>query len=234
MREEVVLCTPDDHNIYCTFDSANHSQVVIFVHGFTGSQFEMQYLSAIHLFLKNGFDTCRFDFYSRKPLSRPLKESSVSSHVQDLRVVIDECMSRYEEVFLVGHSLGGVVILSSELSEVSAVVLWDPTCTWKSLEEKKAKFVSGVDAYVFSWGVYFLVSKELVSEMLSLDMSVLVSNVSVPCKFVFASNSSKYSSWKPFLSSLNAEVAVVSGASHGFVEEGALEELFSETISFLT
>jgi len=116
MREKIALKTQDNHKIFGTLDLNDNSVLLIFVHGFTGNKDEHHYFNAVPFFMKNNFDTFRFDFYARETNhARPLAESSITTHSQDLEVVIDHFKDKYDELILIGHSLGPLVILNTDL-----------------------------------------------------------------------------------------------------------------------
>ena len=222
MRKKIEIYTKDDHVIFGTLDYNDNKRLLIFVHGFTGSQDEHHYFNAVPFFIKNNFDTFRFDFYSREiSRARSLSESSVTTHSQDLKSVIDNFKDKYSELVLIGHSFGSLVILSTDITDISKLVFWDPTTPFKDIKEKRATYDSSLDKYIFHWRMDFLISKQLVDEWMSLDLKFLTKKITAPCKFIFAGNANKYEMWKPYLSEIKVknEHVILDGASHGFVEE---------------
>ena len=125
MQEKTELKTEDNHIIYGTLDSNNNSNLLIFIHGFTGSQNEHHYFNAVPFFTKNNFDTFRFDFYSKNKNGRSLSDCSLTDHSNDLNLIINNFKDKYDKLILIGHSLGSLVILKSDLSNVSKIILWD-------------------------------------------------------------------------------------------------------------
>ncbi len=235
MRKEIQLKTNDNHIIYGTLDSNNNSTLLIFVHGFTGDKDEHHYFNAVPFFIKRGFDTFRFDFYSREINARPLVDSSITTHSKDLRLIIDNFKDRYDELILIGHSFGPLVILSTDLSNITKIILWDPTTPFKNIEDKKATYNSNLNTYIFHWGMDFLVSKTMVDEWMSVDLNYLVEKLSVSCKIIFARNSDKHKLWKPYLNKIKAQnnSVIINGATHGFIEEGIEQKLFEETLKWI-
>ena len=235
MREKTELKTQDDYIIYGTLDSNNNKTLLIFVHGFTGGQDEHHYLNAAPFFIKNNFDTFRFDFYSRNNNTRPLAESSITSHSKDLKLIIDNFKDKYGELILIGHSFGPLVILSTDLSDISKLILWDPTTPFKNIKDKNASFDSSLNKYIFHWGMDFLVSKQMVDEWMSADLNSLVEKLSIPCKIIFAGDCNKHKLWKSYLPKFKVkhESAIIEGATHGFIEEGTEQKLFEETLKWI-
>ena len=236
MRKDLVLETLDGYKIFGTLDFNDNNTLLIFVHGFTGHKDEHHYFNAASFFIHNGFDTFRFDFYARRKIdARPLAESSISTHVKDLKVITDHFQDKYDRLILIGHSLGPLIILSTDLSNISKLVLWDPTTAFKSIKEKSATFDKGLDKYIFHWGIDFFVSKEMIEEWMSIDLNLLLEKLSVPCKIIFAGGYNKYDLWKPYLVKFKEklEFTTIDGATHGFIEEGVEEKLFEETLKFI-
>jgi pimeloyl-ACP methyl ester carboxylesterase len=235
MRKNIELRTPDGHIIYGTLDSGDNRTLLIFVHGLTGSQSEHHYFNAAPFFLKKGLDMFRFNFYARQARARPLTESSIATHVRDLQVVIDSFKDRYQDLVLIGHSVGCLVILNSDLSAVSKIVLWDPATGFRSIEEKNGEYDADLDKYILHWGKDIIVGKQMIEDWMSADPDELVRKITVPCKFIFAGNHHNHGLWKPYLDKVRVkhESVVVDGATHGFVEEGAEQELFEETLEWI-
>jgi pimeloyl-ACP methyl ester carboxylesterase len=139
---------------------------------------------------------------------------------------------KYKKIILIGHSLGTLVILLSNLSAIAKIILWDPTTGFKDVREKNAYFNKKLNAYIFNWGKAIIVSKQMVEEWQKLKTEDLVKKITIPCKFIFAGNEDKYKSWKPFLrrAKLVDKISVIKGASHTFTEENVENKLFVETL----
>lgn len=236
MEEEVKLTTKDNFIIYGTWNYLQKSAtLLIFVHGLSGNQYEHHYFNAVPFFTSEGFDTFRFDFYSRKPDARILSESSVTSHVQDLELIIDHFKDKYDKLILIGHSLGALTILKTDLSNISKIVIWDPTMGYKKLEDKNASFNDKLDKYILRWGMEIIVSKQLMEEWKEAsNPQKLVENINKPCKFIFAEFGS-FEHWKPSLNLINVknESVVIKGATHCYYEEGTEQKLFDETLKWI-
>lgn len=235
MRKEIKIKTPDNHIIYGTLDSNRNKILLIFVHGITGNQNEHQYFNATQFFTKRGFDTFRFDFYSDEDDARSLSESTITSHSNDLELIINELKEQYKKVILVGHSLGALVILKTNLSSISKIVLWDPTTGFENIEDEDGEYSSRLDKYILHWGMDIIVGKGMVEEWKSFNVGKLIKNLSIPCKFIFADNCNKNELWKPFLNKIKTEhkSVIINGATHCFVEEGTEQKLFEETLKWI-
>ncbi|MCR4280225.1 MAG: alpha/beta hydrolase [Candidatus Komeilibacteria bacterium] len=237
MEKKVQIKTADNYIIYGTLNALpeNNDALIIFVHGLSGNQNEHHYFNAVPFFNSAGFNVFRFDFYSRADDSRPLSESSITTHVTDLQLVFDHFRGQYKKFIVIGHSLGCLVILRADLSAVAKIVFWDPTTGFDNISDKKAEFNPNLDRYILHWGKDILVGKQLIEEWKSIDLNLMVKNVTVPCKFIFAGVYNKHLLWKPYLKKIKVEFAsvIIEGASHGFVEVGTEKKLFEETLDWI-
>lgn len=235
MQKDIQIDTGDKYIIYGTLDSKENDTLIIFVHGITGNKNEHHYFNAVPFFTQNNFDTFRFDFYCEYEGARSLSESSITSHVNDLKSIIDFFKEKYITLILVGHSLGALVILNTDLSNISKLVLWDPTTGFENFEDKDISYNANLDKYVLNWGMDIIVGKQIIEEWQYTDIKQLIKKISIPCKFVFAGNCDKYDSWKPYLKDIKVEneYIVIEGASHVFIEDGAEERLFEETLKWI-
>lgn len=232
MQTKFNLAADDGKVVYGTHDSGGETDsVLVLVHGYTGSQDEAHYYNAVPFFNSRGIDTIRFDLYNKAVDARSLTQVSLDDHCSDLRLVLDEFAPKYKHVYVAGHSLGGLVVIQSDLQGVDRVVLWDPTTPYKTIAEKKGEVVSFSDNYLIHNRVDFLASKKLMDQWRDADYNQLVPALLIPTKIVFAGANNKQELWQPYLPLLECdhELAYVEGASHCFTEPGTMEKLFEET-----
>ena len=138
MEKLFQISTDDDHIIYGTLNSKNESNsLIIFVHGFTGSQNEHIHFNGSKFFNEHGFDTFRFDLYSGEEKGRLLEETSLEIHSKDVNAVISIFENEYKNIFLIGHSLGGPVIGLSNLDTITSICLWDPSIRLDTFVKKE-------------------------------------------------------------------------------------------------
>lgn len=236
MKQEVSIETPDNFTIYGTLDSKEKSDsLLIFVHGLSGSKDEHHYFNAVPFFTERGFDTFRFNLYSRKSKARPLSISSISTHTKDLNSVIKNFKEKYSNIYLIGHSVGCLAIMKANLQNVNSIVLWDSASSIKNIEEKKGAFIPELNKYILHWGMDIIVSKEMIEEWKSIDNAKLIEKINIPCHFIFAGNYNKHETWLPIIKSSNKDFKsiIIDGATHGFIEEGIETKLFEETYNLI-
>jgi len=87
-------------------------KVVIVCHGHTGTK-ERNFIPALCSELnKNGYNAFRFDFSGNGESDGKFEESTHSKEVEDLKSVIDYFSGKgFEQIALIGHSMGGVVCI---------------------------------------------------------------------------------------------------------------------------
>ena len=235
MREEIItIPTLDDHLIYGTLitSATKNNPLIIFVHGITGSQYEQHYIRAPYYFCPKGFNVFRFDQYSREKKARRLTECSISIHAQDLNEVVKHFSDEYETIHLVGHSLGALVVLKSDLKRIAKTVLVDPSRGMNNLEEKNITYDKEKKQYVYNRGIEILMGQAMIDEwMEAANLQPYVDKIKQPCKFIFAGNSELSKRWIPHIKGM--EQVTVPGAGHCFYEIGTTETLFEEIYAFL-
>jgi len=234
MEKILKIPTNDNHIIYGTLNSFDKKKdkLIIFVHGLSGNQHEHQYFNAVPFFCSRNFDTFRFDFYPKAKNARQSSQSSISTHISDLNTIISFFDKKYKKIYLIGHSLGCIVIMNANLNNIDKIIYWDPTYGFKSLEEKQITYNKNLDKYILHWGWESIISKEFLEEWQeSYDVRNYSKRLTKNCRFVFAEKSSKYLIWKDYIK--NYKYSIITNASHRFIEEGTLNKLFEESLKML-
>jgi pimeloyl-ACP methyl ester carboxylesterase len=238
MQKNIAIKTKDKQfKIYGVFDGADDSDaLVILVHGLTGNKNQHQFYNAAKYFNHQGFATYRFDLYSGEKNGRSLEDCAISTHTEDLNDVIGYFRSKFKNIYLIGHSLGGPTILDADLSAITRIVLWDPSVNSKTEDEEFnwCRFNRSLNAYVASWGISYIVNKKLFEEWNNLDYEKWVANCKAPLKVVCAGNGILKGEWKKLIKSFETEkeLVVVKKAGHCFDEENVEAELFDETLAW--
>lgn len=137
----------------------------------------------------------------------------------------------YDELFLIGHSFGCLAIMNAELIDVKKIIYWDPTCGFKSLEDKGLEYNKEMGKYILHWGWESIVSRELVEEWMETnDVKKYAERLRGDYSFIF-SGRERFENGKDYVD--GHEFVIIGGASHRFVEEGTLNKLFEETLKLL-
>mgnify|MGYP001436995293 CR=1 FL=1 len=237
MRENLNIKTEDGKKIYGVLDyQAKTRKLIIFVHGFRDNKSVHLLFNAPSFFNAKGFTTYRFDLYSSKRAGRILDECNLDTHARDLNQVIKHFQDDYDEIFLIGISLGGPVILRSNLEQIKKIVLWDGSVK-RNPESEKGKLLwsEEFNCYVSRSGVRCLIGKEMVDDWENIDYDEWIKNCQVPTKVISAGNGLLVSTWNKLADTLPfvKEYTVIEGATHCFDEEGAEQKVHSETFEFL-
>ena len=242
METAFTITTSDGHIVYGNLNQGEtkSNRALILVHGLTGYQYEQHYTRAVPFFVERGFDVIRFDAYCDLPHARSLTDSSIELQATDLNLVIDHFAPEYENLYAAGHSLGAAVILKAEQSQLERIVLWDPTNGAPSIDDlatKGCRYEPAIDRFIFSsLGREILLGKTMIDSWVSAsDTDTYTQLAKKPVKFIFAGKEDKKDSWVPSLvhATVPTEYATIEGATHGFVEEGTLEQLYEETCTWL-
>ena len=235
MEKKIEVSTEDGHIIYGTLNwQESHPQkLIIFVHGFGGNQNSHLFFNGAKFFSQSGFAILRIDLYSSQDGGRNLLDCSLQTHAGDINEIIEYVQSDYEEIYLVGHSLGGPSILWLP-QNVRAIVLWDPSLVLKEGDMDYWTLDDTRSVYVNMTGVEMAMSKEMYEEWSKSDES-MIKKMKVSTKIICAGNGSLAERWNTILNKIKVryEYVIIDGAGHGFDEEGKEDVLFEETLKYL-
>ena len=103
--------------------NGSFDRVVLVVHGLGGHVGEWLHQTAARLMPRHGLATARISLYNEG--GRRLGRVSLQRHVEDVNSAIEWLMDRYGELYIAGHSLGGVVSILSEHEKAVKMALWD-------------------------------------------------------------------------------------------------------------
>lgn len=232
MEKEIKIKTKDNKIIYGTLNSQNNETLAIFVHGLAGNPNEHMYYNAKKQFPKQGIDTFRFSLYSDEDDARRFTECTIEIHAQDIDRVVNEFQDKYEQIVLVGHSLGGPSILLSK-QNVDAVILWDPSIC-EDLDQD-IEPIPETNMHKVDWGIEILIGEKLIKSYKAISSDQLLNKISLPTKIIFAEDSELKEKWMKtnIKDNKRVDISVIEGASHCFNEENTEITLFAKTIEFI-
>lgn len=233
--EEIIISLKDGLKLKGVLNSISKDRLIIFVHGLNGNMNEHVFYNGARFFTKNNFSTFRFDFYSGELECRNLEQSSIDTHSSDLDRIIEYFSSRFKNIYLVGHSLGGPTIIFSKKNQfINSIVLWDPTINGYPRLTKYTNFNNELDLYILKWGSTYTLSKEMVASWKKVNPSML-RLISKPIKIICAGNGNLYGDWLKNIDSINVKHSLISipGAGHCFDENDTEKKLFKETLIWL-
>lgn len=163
---------PDGKTIYATevksLKVAAPKALIIFVHGYACSRDAYTYLNAARLFARKGFDSLRLSLYESQTWARTLTDCTLEDHVSDIDTAIKKYKRRYKNIFLIGHSFAGVILMQKKFSGIRAMSLWDPSYMTSRWAENFRKVGS---CYALDGGIETLLSPRMRQQMLAHDQS---------------------------------------------------------------
>lgn len=237
-EESFALPTPDGKKIYGVYNRAGPyaqtDRAVIIAHGLTGHANAATYFVASRLFLLAGYDVFRPSFYDMQPDARKLTECTLQTHAADLLQVCEDVRPRYEKIFVVGHSYGGLTILLAR-PPAAAYSLWDPSFVpFPSFWQTDAEKVADLPYYKLNWGPDNLVGQAMYDEAKALTPAIsaaLAAQVTVPSQVVLAEESIERAAPMALFDALTCEKScqTVPGSDHNFWRGDTLEDLLYRT-----
>ncbi|PID52000.1 MAG: hypothetical protein CR972_04375 [Candidatus Moraniibacteriota bacterium] len=235
MEKSISIPTNDGHVIHGTLNwqEPQSKKLIIFVHGFGSKQSRHLFFNGARFFPQNGFTTYRFDLYSPQEKGRNLIDCTITTHATDINTVVDHFCSEYDEVYLVGHSLGGPSILQSA-QKVHAVVLWDPSLVLEDAHMDGWVYDDTRNVYVRKRGVEKVMNTKMYDEWKNSNAD-MIEKMKVPTKIICAGSSPRAERWDAIIDKVAVpyEYSIIDGAGHSFDEEGKEEMLFDETLTYL-
>lgn len=237
MEKKIVVDTPDNHKIYGTLNEPKDEtdKLVIFVHGFTGNSNEHIFFNGAKVLNKNNIASFRFDLYSWEEGARHMPDCDIQTHVDDLTTVFNYFKDKYKNIYLIGHSLGGIVVLESAIPAYG-IVLWDPSHAESYIGENDYKYVKELDGYLLDWGVVYVIGKKMHDDKKQYTRpEELMKNVKCPIKIINAEKGVLTEGGKDYykLAKEPRAHAIIKNGGHTFDEEGTEEELFKGTIDWI-
>lgn len=239
MEANIVIRTKDNFIIQGILNSKDKTDKLIVLVGGLGGVKELHTrYNSKYFFPENGFDTFNFDFYSNERKGRKLSECSISTFVSHLNETYEYFEEKYNEIYVIGHSLGVCVVINSNQENIKKIALWDGTLFPKDKESEEFNknrfiYIKKLDKYLLNSNIEYLVSRELVKERSEQDERI-IPLIKKPIKLIMAGNFFLKDRWKNNLKLIQVsyEFIEIEGANHGFDEEGKEKELFQETLKW--
>ena len=205
------------------------NNLVIFYHGVTGHVNEHIIYNSTKYFTSNNYATFRFYFYSDEEQTRKFKNIDLKINVSDLNAVINYMCKEFANIYLVGHSLGGLISASADLEKINSLVLWDPSVGNIKFSRIKLK-----GRHILDWGIEYLVGSKLYKDV-TKNLTKNYGNINKPTLIILAGSGYNKEFRKKavdFINNPNKKVKVIKNAGHTFDELGTEEELFRYTINW--
>lgn len=223
------------HGILNQSDTKSHKAVIL-SHGLTGFPQEHLHQSARRRFVAQGYDVIRFYYYCELPQARHFSRTTLKTQSADLSALVQHLRPQYRNLYLAGHSYGGLTALFAN-PDIDAASFWDSSfLPYDSFWRDEAVFVPELDCYKMNWGWDILVGKEMVEEAKALTLeqiSTLAQNFRAPAQVILAASSAKNNKSQLFDALKDPRAFyVVPGSSHTFSEEDVVDDLIQKTESW--
>ena len=242
MENKFNLPTPDGFQIHGVLNGLTESdKLAIFVHGLTGEKENHLYYNSARYFPERGIHTVRFDLFSNEEKGRTLTDCSMTTFVNDLNQVIDFYSRRYTEIHLIGHSIGGCIVINANQSSIKSLILWDTALQSDTRQNTPFQYDSPFqydahsEKYIARLKIEYFLSKELIRERAEQDERI-IKKIVRPVKLIFAGTTTVKNTWTSRFCLIQPcfEQVVIHNAGHGFNEFGVNESLFLETLKWIT
>ena len=237
-EEKFVVRASDGASIYGYINQAleqgRSQRLVVFSHGLTGSPKEYHFKQGQRYFNDAGFDVVRFAYYAAEPGARRLQDCTAQIHATDLNTICDHFRDRYDELYIVGHSYGGLTILFAP-PVAKAYSFWDSAFVpYDSLWRHGADYAPVLDRYVLHWSSDHLVGTAMVEEAKTLTAEkarALAGAIRVPSQVVIAGVDSEHLPRNGLFDALRCRKSQVSlaAADHEFTAGETVFDLLDAT-----
>lgn len=223
-------------------EKANNKSLVICCHGLGGNAHNHMNLSVRDYIIKNelNFDCFRFDFYKEAENHRNFLNTTIQAQVDDLDKIITFFADRYENIYLVSASYGGLTTAVLNSIKVTKQALIDPSfiidVPWAQstsiqlIDKEKNIYNANFDK-----NVPFLFSSEMKAEGLAWSPNKsqeYIDNIKVDTLLVQA-NSPYYELSKSLnFDNRNIKTIYIESADHSFTTIGSMDIMLKETFEY--
>jgi hypothetical protein len=245
MKEKQVKIPISDSNIevHGVLRGDYSMPLVLLAHGLGGWMNDLLVFNASRFFEKHGIASLRIGFYGWDEHQRDIKDCYVKTFATDIDATVGYAKHQGANwIGAIGHSYGGLGIVYSKKQQFDAAVLWDPTHT-DGYEDPQAKknlendfiYIKELDSYVTGKGFGDVLSRKVVEEY-APGSTAKAKNFKIETLVINASGSEEMKKYgKNCVDSINASAKqiIIPDSNHPFVEDGAMEKLFEESLKWL-
>lgn len=188
MYTETQLTIPlsDGHVAYAKLRGHWAQPLVIFAHGLTGSMDEVLPNELSKFLTQHNFACLRFNFYDWREHARRIGETTLHVHAQDLADIVAYAQAQGSQtIHVIGHSYGGLTLLIAGQLPITSGILLDPAHP-KYLPMHEVKFITELDAYLWSEGIDFMLSKAMIEIERRLNLQQVLTAYQLPTLVIAA------------------------------------------------
>lgn len=213
---------------------ANNKNAVICIHGLTRDMHDHIFKRLSEVFPARGIDVIRYNLYGAESDARKLSQAGLAQYSSDFRRVFNAYAQEYKAVFVIGHSFGGVIALSTAVREVQAYSLWDPsynTVDWPRFAKRYGNIMT-----MEVFGREYVYASKLVNDFSKLNdqfCKSLSQKIHVPLQVIFAGDGDLIKNDISYHThARQAQKDVILGATHLFSERHSANSLCTLTESW--
>ena len=170
------LPTTPPFRIYGLYNQAGDEpsdRLVILLHGLTGFITEYMHITAAHRFAAEGYDVLRPAFYSSEEDARRFEDCTLAEHVADLNTILDAYAPAYKEIYICGHSYGGMTAMMAN-PDITAVSLWDSSLyPYVDYWERETRWSDRYQVRVYDYGYLIPAGEEMVKDAARYTLDVV-------------------------------------------------------------
>lgn len=219
--------------------------VVILVHGLACDNHGLLPFLMARTLWENGFSSLRVNLYDNEEDTRDMIDCTMDIHAQDFDTIVEYVRSKKAPAILaVGHSYGGLTILSGNAA-LDAAVLLEPShfkCSFEyDLERRKGRhhLMEEEQMVVYEGGSGVIDPLRMVEERKNkMDtLEVELAAKPYPIHFIAAGDCPLVPYIKKYFTAANSpkRLTVIPGASHALTDSDEIMlTVFSETLQWLT
>ncbi|MDD9912368.1 MAG: hypothetical protein OXR68_06335 [Alphaproteobacteria bacterium] len=247
MKDTVLyIPTSDDKKIYAVLNQAGDApaeKLLVIAHGVKGCVEEQQFVITRNYFIEKGWDVVRFAFYCGcEQDARLMKDCTLETHAQDLGTVVQNFAGQYQNIYVAGHSYGGLTTVLANIENIKAVSLWDASYGYEEPNNFWFTDVVVENGQPFlRWDSDVLVGKAMLEEGRALTREktqAWAERFSTPVQVVLAGSKGesdgRAESLYADLGSSEKEFTAVEGANHTFSANNTAPILAEHTYNWLS
>lgn len=223
MNEKISFKNSRKLNLVGILYTSKNKKIIILIHGWCSNKDRKRFLILAENLHKSGFDFLRFDQTGSGESEG--EEITVENLIDDVKSAIKFVKSRgYEEIGLIGESLGGLTTLSVSDNLIKAMVLFAPVTASKTSDlEGYGKLIRNKEYFVKEKdGKKFKIPKKYFEERKAINQKELLSKIKIPVLIIHGDRDDKI----PLENSKNAikflpkgsRLEVINGAGHDLEE----------------
>ena len=128
-------------------NKTSKSNCVILFHGYTGNKMETNkmFLHISEVLESEGISSLRFDWFGHGESDLNFSEITVDLLLEQAKSILDYATENYDNIYLVGFSMGGYIALNLLDERVKKLILISPALNMKEIVERNFNDFENID-----------------------------------------------------------------------------------------